>query len=27
VLAEAETQEVAERLCARIAALVTRELG
>jgi phosphoglucosamine mutase len=27
VLAEAETPEVAERLCARIAALVTRELG
>ena len=27
VLAEAETPEVAEDLCARIAALVTRELG
>jgi phosphoglucosamine mutase len=27
VLAEAETAEVAERLCARIAALVTRKLG
>jgi phosphoglucosamine mutase len=27
VLAEAETPEEAEKLCARIAALVTRELG
>jgi phosphoglucosamine mutase len=27
VLAEAETQEEAEKLCATIAALVTRELG
>jgi phosphoglucosamine mutase len=27
VLAEAETPEVAEELCAKVAALVTRELG